>query len=161
MTSTPGNIERSHRIVVGIDGSKSSRAALAWAARQAALTSAPLTVLITWSYPTNYGYLAMWPEDMDLAANAKSVVEESVNEVLGSHPEIAVTTEVVDGHPALVLVDESKNAALLVVGSRGHGEFTGILLGSVSEFVATHAHCPVVIIRGTLESTGSPESAQA
>jgi nucleotide-binding universal stress UspA family protein len=159
MTSTPDNIERSHRIVVGIDGSDSSRAALAWAARQAALTSAPLTVIITWHYPTDYGYPVMWLEDMDFAADAKSLLGESVSEVLGSHPKIAVTPEVVEGHPALVLVDESKDAALLVVGSRGHGEFTGMLLGSVSEFVSTHAHCPVVIIRGTIENADAPESA--
>jgi nucleotide-binding universal stress UspA family protein len=97
----------------------------------------------------------MLPADMDFAADAKQLLEESVGAVLGAHPEIAATTEVVEGHPALVLVDASKTAALLVVGSRGHGEFTGMLLGSVSEFLSTHAHCPVVIIRGVLESTDS------
>jgi len=89
---------------------------------------------------------------MDFAADAKSELEASIHDVLGRQPSIAVSALVVEGHPSLALVDASKSAALLVVGSRGHGEFTGMLLGSVSEFVSTHAHCPVVIIRGIEET---------
>jgi nucleotide-binding universal stress UspA family protein len=140
--------DHSERIVVGIDGSSSSRAALAWAAHQAELTSAPLTVIVTWFFPTSYGYPIGWPEDFNPAADAKTILDESVQEVLGGAPSIPVTTEVVEGHPSVVLVEASKSAALVVVGSRGHGEFAGMLLGSVSEFLSTHAHCPVVIIRG-------------
>jgi nucleotide-binding universal stress UspA family protein len=140
------------RIVVGVDGSKASRAALAWAARQAALTSAPLTVIMTWSLPPSYGFPVAWPDDVDFAADAKSELDSSIHDVLGPTPSVTVSALLVEGHPSLVLVDASKSAALLVVGSRGHGEFTGMLLGSVSEFVSTHALCPVVIIRGKDET---------
>ena len=147
MATAPGN-ERTERIVVGVDGSEQSRAALAWAARQAKLTGAPLVVLTTWEYPTSYGYAVPWPGSVDFAADAKSVLDGAVAEVLGPETGIDFTIEVLEGHAALVLKDASRTAALLVVGSRGHGEFTGMLLGSVSEFLATHAHCPLVIIRG-------------
>ncbi len=138
-------------IVVGIDGSKPARSALAWAAKQSALTDSPLTVITTWSYPMNYGFPVTWPDDIDFAADAKHELDESVRQVLGSDPKIEITTAVIEGHPALDLVEASRTATLVVVGSRGHGEFAGMLLGSVSEFVAMHAHCPVVIIRGEIE----------
>jgi nucleotide-binding universal stress UspA family protein len=143
-----GGSEQPNRIVVGVDGSDHSKVALAWAAREATMTGAPLTVVTTWEFPTNYGYLVPWPEDLDFAAEAKNVLVETVAEVLGETPTIEPTLEVVRGHAALVLEDLSRSSGLLVVGSRGHGEFTGMLLGSVSEFLATHAHCPLVIIRG-------------
>ena len=146
--------EHAERIVVGSDGSRSSHDALAWAARQAGLTRAPLSVVIAWHYPTDYGDVGWWPEDMDLAADAKSVLDQAIEEVFGPDPGISLTAAVVQGHPSLVLVDESETAALLVVGCRGHGEFAGMLLGSVSEFVATHAQCPVVIVRGDVEPRG-------
>jgi len=152
MSNTSNEKIQPERILVGLDGSKQSRAALAWAARQAALTSAPLTVITTWSFPPDYGYPVAWPADLDFAADAKSELESSIHDVLGPNSSIAITALVVEGHPSLVLVDASKSAALLVVGSRGHGEFTGMLLGSVSEFVSTHAHCPVVIIRDSDET---------
>ena len=152
MSDTSNETVQPERIVVGVDGSKPSRDALAWAARQAALTSAPLTVITTWSFPTSYGYPVAWPTDVDFAADAKSELEASIHDVLGPDPSVRVTASVVEGHPSLVLVDASKSAALIVVGSRGHGEFTGMLLGSVGEFVSTHAHCPVVIIRDGDES---------
>ena len=151
MSSTADETQDAERIVVGVDGSRSSRDALAWAARQAGLTRAPLAVVITWRLPVDYGELTWWPEDLDLAADAKAVLGQAVEEVIGPDPGISLTAKVVEGYPSLVLIDESETAALLVVGCRGHGEFAGMLLGSVSEFVATHAHCPVVIVRGDAE----------
>ena len=120
--STTSTGDHPERIVVGIDGSPSSLAALAWAARQAELTAAPLAVVVTWAFPNSYGYPVGWPEDFDPAADAKSILDDSVKAVLGAHPSIPVTTEVVAGHPSVVLVEESKSAALVVVGCRGHGE---------------------------------------
>ena len=152
MSTTASEPESHERIVVGVDGSASAHVALIWAVRQAELSGAPLTVLTTWEYPTNYGYPVAWPEDLDFAADAKTVLEAAVEEVRNAHPEIVITATVAEGHPSLVLVDESTSAGLVVVGSRGHGEFAGMLLGSVSEFVATHAHCPVVIVRGVEEA---------
>ena len=143
MTTTT---ERS--IVVGVDGSDSSKAALEWAAQQARLTGAPLVAIATWDWPTNYGAPVMWPENIDFEADARKSLAQSVDQVLGADHCSEVVQRVIHGHPAPVLEEASREAALVVVGCRGHGEFAGMLLGSVSEFLATHAHCPVVIVRG-------------
>jgi nucleotide-binding universal stress UspA family protein len=135
------------RIVVGVDGSPSSKAALAWAARQARMTGTPLLAVTTWEYPANYGWAPPWPSDYDPALDAKGMLEETVREVLGEDPAISLSTAAVEGHPAPVLAELSKSAALVVVGCRGHGSFTGMLIGSVSEFLVTHAHCPVLVMR--------------
>jgi nucleotide-binding universal stress UspA family protein len=134
-------------IVVGVDGSRPSREALTWAAHQAALTRSPLTVVTAWEFPTSFGWAPPWPQDYDPQAEAERMLERVVGEVLGSRPGVEVTRVAVQGHPALVLTEMSKSSSTVVVGSRGHGEFTGMLLGSVSEFLATHAHCPVVVVR--------------
>jgi nucleotide-binding universal stress UspA family protein len=68
---------------------------------------------------------------------------------LAERPTVKADRKVVNGHPATVLVDATKGADLLVIGSRGHGEFVGMLLGSVSEFCTTNAHCPVLVHRAT------------
>jgi nucleotide-binding universal stress UspA family protein len=70
-----------------------------------------------------------------------------VDEVLGSDPGIPLQLTVTEGHPSFVLTETAKGAELLVVGSRGHGAFAGMLLGSVSEYCASHARCPVVVVR--------------
>jgi nucleotide-binding universal stress UspA family protein len=82
-----------------------------------------------------------------LAAEARALAEDTVREVLGPQPDVPIVTEVHQGHPAVVLVDAARGADLLGVGSRGHGAFTGMLLGSVSEYCVTHADCPVVVFR--------------
>ena len=134
------------RIVVGVDGSQSSKAALAWAARQATLTRLPLAVVAAWEIPT-YGWSIPQPDALDLHADAEAMLAAAIDEVLGADPGVELSTLAIEGHPALVLTEESKSASLIVVGSRGHGEFVGMLLGSVSEFLTAHAHCPVVVIR--------------
>ncbi|HUZ20246.1 MAG TPA: universal stress protein [Acidimicrobiales bacterium] len=135
-----------NRIVVGVDGSQSSKAALAWAVREAKLTAVPLVVITAWELPI-YGWSAPLSMDVDLEADAKKMLDDAVGEVLGGEPGIEVSAVVLEGHPAPLLTEESKTASLMVVGSRGHGEFVGMLLGSVSEFLTTHAHCPVVVVR--------------
>lgn len=135
MASTDSSV-KPDPIVVGVDGSPSSKAALAWAARMAKLTDTPLLVVTAWHSRNSYG----WP-------GPTAMLEEALVEVMGSDPGIELTTAVREGHPAPVLTEQSKNASLIVVGSRGRGEFTGMLLGSVSEFLVTHAHCPVVVMR--------------
>lgn len=147
MTQAAVTHERGERIVVGVDGSECSRRALAWAARQAELTGARLVVVTVWEFPVNLGWSLPWPEDFDPAADAASILDECVTDVLGSAPAVELETAVREGHPAPVLTQFSADATLVVVGSRGHGEFTGMLLGSVSEFLTTHAHCPVVVVR--------------
>lgn len=134
------------RIVVGVDGSEASQAALRWAARQAQLTGERLVVVAAWEYPTSFGWAPAYPSDWDPEGDARKALAEVVDQVLGAErPEVDL--EVAEGHPAPILVEASQDADLLVVGSRGHGAFAGMLLGSVSEHCVSHAHCPVVVVR--------------
>jgi nucleotide-binding universal stress UspA family protein len=137
------------RIVVGVDGSRSSLYALAWAARQAELTHGRLHVVSTWQWPPSYGWAVPTPDDYDPETALRREIEPGVDAVRAEHPGVAMEIRVIDGHPAPVLVEASKGAELLVVGSRGHGEFVGMVIGSVSEYCAAHAHCPVLVHRLT------------
>ena len=134
-------------IVVGVDGSLPGQAALRWALAQARLTGGRIRATIAWEIPSYIGW-AMIPYD-GLEAAAGKLLHESVAEAVGfDGPDVTVMESVMPGHPAQVLIDASTHAALLVVGSRGHGAFAGTLLGSVSQHCAQHAHCPVVVVRG-------------
>ncbi len=142
MNEAPGN-----RIVAGVDGSESSVAALHWAARQAVLTGSTLEAIMTWEWPIDYGWTPPIPDEYDPASQSATILEGIVAKVREQHQDLVVSSKVVEGHPAPVLVKSSIGADLLVVGSRGHGEFAGMLLGSVSEHCATNAHCPVLVFR--------------
>jgi nucleotide-binding universal stress UspA family protein len=135
-------------IVVGVDGSEESKDALRWAVRQAEVTGAPIHAVTTWHIPP-YGYSAPGAayEGRDFAQWAKETLEETVNDVGGEHPKVTISTSVEAGPAAAKLLEASAGADLLVVGSRGHGAFAGMLLGSVSEHCVTHAQCPVVVVR--------------
>ena len=137
------------RIVAGVDGSAGSVAALRWAVGQAELTGATLVVVTTWEYPATYGWAPAYPEDTDWATPTGKLLSETIHEVLGDSPPVPVEQKVVEGHAAQVLLDESAGADLLVVGSRGRGGFTGLLLGSVSQHCVQHARCPVVVLPPT------------
>jgi nucleotide-binding universal stress UspA family protein len=136
------------RIVVGCDGSPSSVDALNWAVRQAQLTESSLEVIMTWQWPPSLGWSVPVPDDFDPEVDVQRALEKAVAPVLERHPDLPVESRVANGPPAAVLVEASKGADLLVVGSRGHGEFAGMLLGSVSEYCASRAHCPVLIHHG-------------
>ena len=142
------------RIVVGIDGSPTSLSALNWAARQAELTGAVLEPVIAWEWPTSYGWAIGLPADVSPANDAQKVLDDALGPVRAAHPTLRINGRVVEGHPAPVLVDASRDADLVVVGSRGHGEFVGMLIGSVSEHASTSCHCPVVIFRDGQEGSG-------
>lgn len=129
-------------VVVGVDGSQNSRDALRWAANYAQLTGAEVRAVI--SYKTEL-YIGGSPNP-GLATQARETVEEAVSDVFGAKPSVSVTTDVIAGHPAQVLVEASRSADLLVVGSRGHGAFVGMFLGSVSNHCVHHAKCPVLVI---------------
>jgi len=135
-------------VVVGVDGSPSSKAALRWALDQARLTKARLRAVIAWEVTPYTGWGVLAHEDFGAAAG--QLLSESVRETLGFDPplDVEVVETVRPGHPAQVLIDESAHGALLVVGSRGHGGFAGTLLGSVSQLCVQHAHCPVLVVRG-------------
>jgi nucleotide-binding universal stress UspA family protein len=135
------------RIVVGVDGSASSLEALSWAARQAVLTGSSLEIVMTWEWPSSYGWAVPVPPDFDPESDMQQTLDTTVAGVLAEHPGLQVKPRLLNGHPAPILVETSEGADLLVVGSRGHGEFVGMLIGSVSEHCATNAHCPVLIHR--------------
>jgi len=139
-------------IVVGVDGSGSSRAALSWAHEEAAHHGASLTVVTTWQPPTlpmspPYGSLTDQGYQDVPKTSALDVLEGLVAELEERTPAVDITSAVEEGNPAEVLIERSKQCDLLVVGSRGHGGFAGMLLGSVSHHLVTHAHCPVVVVR--------------
>jgi nucleotide-binding universal stress UspA family protein len=137
-------------IVVGIDGSKHSQPVLEWAMREAALRQAPLTVLTVHEVAGNQWTgtpivtAADEPYQEKVRTAAEQLVAEAEKET--SRP-ASVIVRSVSGVPARELIAASKDADLVVVGSRGGGGFAGLLMGSVSGQVAHHASCPVVVIR--------------
>ena len=149
--------EQQRRIVVGVDGSAWSKAALAWAVRQAELTGAVVEAVTAWELPATSGLDPHLYLDYPAAA-AKMLA----GAIAGAGGRATVHPQVIPGHPAEVLVGASAGAELLVVGSRGHGGFLGALLGSVSLHCLHHAHCPVVVVRGSTADTGkAPQSGPA
>jgi nucleotide-binding universal stress UspA family protein len=135
-------------IVVGVDGSDSSKDALRWAARQAKFTGAGLRVVGSWHVPAMaYGSISPIPSGLDFSDAAREAMDDAITDVLGSDSDIDVVRDIVEGPPALELLKAAEGADLLVVGSRGHGAFAGMLLGSVSEHCVTHATCPVLVVR--------------
>jgi nucleotide-binding universal stress UspA family protein len=135
------------RVVVGVDGSAPSEDAVAWAAGQAELIGAELELVTAWEWPSTYGAPMVLPEQFNPAGDAERLLVDTEAAVKRAHPGLSVRRSTAEGHPAPILVEASKGATLLVVGSRGHGAFIGMVLGSVSEHCVTNAHCPVVVVR--------------
>jgi nucleotide-binding universal stress UspA family protein len=151
-------------VVVGVDGSPEAMRAVAWAAAEAHRRGLPLRVVHALAFvptelpldrpPSRIG--AMLQEEAELAVHA--AVELVRHRVHG----LTVTSVLVPDAPGPVLVRESEKASLLVVGVRGRGGFAGLLLGSVSQHVAAHAHCPVVVVRGgPYDESGAGQSERA
>jgi nucleotide-binding universal stress UspA family protein len=131
--------QRPYRIVVGFDGSEHSRRALIWAVEEARQRGGNLEVVRAWT-PGEFG------SNEEMGQIAQKNLDSEVAATLGPPLELQVSTVVQQGHAAKVLVEQAQSADMLVVGSRGHGGFTGLLLGSVSHQVATHGRAPVVVI---------------
>ncbi|GLZ42258.1 universal stress protein [Actinokineospora sp. NBRC 105648] len=144
--------QRSACIIVGVDGSECSKTALRWAISQARLTGASVEAFAAWQDPVMYGYAYGWAPTSfagsdSLQAITEKTLAETVAGVAGSGGQaVTIRTRVVQGHPTQVLMDAATGAQMLVVGSRGHGTFAGILLGSVSQHCVQHAPCPVTVI---------------
>jgi nucleotide-binding universal stress UspA family protein len=137
-------------IVVGVDGSSSSRKALTWAAAEAADHGAELVVLNVWEHtllPPAGSVSVSEHYVPDTSQRTTGDLLQVIKEELGEDPPVPVRAHVRQGRPAKVLIDESTGADLLVVGHRGHGGFAGLVLGSVSQHVAAYAKCPVVVVR--------------
>lgn len=130
-------------VVVGIDASEAAGAALRWAAEYADKFELPLEAVIAWDMGPYYGYPAI-DVDRDAEKRAHKALADTIRDVLGE--DAVVTQRVLRGQTAPVLLEAGKSAALLVVGTRGHGAFAGMLLGSVSQHCVQHATCPVVVI---------------
>ena len=141
------------RIVVGVDGSVPSKAALSWAMEQGRLTGAVVEAVIAWEFPATYGY-PVPVMDVDWEKQAQQTVSQAVADVASHAAPVKLTYKVIEGNAAEVLLDESAGADLLVVGSRGHGGFVEALLGSTGQHCVHHATCPVVVIRDSV--TGRP-----
>jgi nucleotide-binding universal stress UspA family protein len=137
-------------ILVGVDGSPSSRTALTWAAAEAEEHQSDLVVLNVWEralLPPIGSPSVPQSDVVDPGKLAAENLVQVIKEVLGEDPSVLVQPRIKPGNPAEVLIEESADAALLVVGTRGRGGFTGLVLGSVSQHVAAYAKCPVAVIR--------------
>ena len=135
------------RIVVGIDGSAASVEALRWGLRIAPTIGASIEAVMAWDMPVMYGWNYL-PGDYHPGREADKSLTETVDAVVGSNRPVGLELAVVQGNPAKVLLDRSRGAQMLIVGSRGHGGFAGLLLGSVSSNCAEHATCPVLVVHG-------------
>ncbi|MGC4855837.1 universal stress protein [Micromonospora sp. DT4] len=137
------------QVVVGVDGSPSSLVAAEHAARAALLRSRPLLLVHGYLHPLGYGVPSN-PYDLGVPApteEARKMLERTAADLAGRFPGLAVEARQIAGGPGATMVEESRRADLVVVGSRGLGGFTGLLLGSVGAQVAAHAHCPVLVVR--------------
>lgn len=135
-------------VVVGVDGSPQSLQALRWAADQALLQHAELHIVVAWNVPNTLGWSVPLPEDFDPAEPARQVVADAEKLVSQDYPGVVVKPHIEEGLAKKAIADAAKalGASLLVVGARGYGEVTGLLMGSVSQYLAVHAECPVVIV---------------
>lgn len=150
--------DRDHPVVVGVDGSAASRAAVEFAASSAETSSAPLVVVCAWNDVARY---SRWVSvdtrvviDRDglLPAErkaARDVLDAAAAHVRARHPDVPVTCRLVEGTPAAVLLLAGGDAGLIVVGTRGHGALAGLLLGSVSHAVAHGSQRPVAVVRAS------------
>jgi nucleotide-binding universal stress UspA family protein len=137
-------------IVVGVDGSPISLAALRWALDEGELRHRGVHVVLSWAMPPILGMSpVVLPSEEDIESGARSELDEILKSQHGLESRSAdspVTSAVMRGNPALMLLEAAEEASLLVVGTRGHGGFAGLLLGSVSQQCAAHARCAVVIV---------------
>jgi|688.fasta_scaffold306343_2 nucleotide-binding universal stress UspA family protein len=138
-----------NKIVVGVDSSKGSRAALRWAHRESIIRNCELEVVTVWQFPitTTLPAFGAMPTSEDLGGESeRALVATIADEGIVATDEAPVMILVAEGSPAAALLEAAKDADLLVVGARGHGGFAGLLLGSVSQQCVTHAPCPVVVV---------------
>lgn len=163
-----GRSKTSPAVVVGVDGSARSIEALRWALAEARLRKAPLRALHSWIYlhplvPLLVGYPyardTIEPAAADAATAARQAAETILDQALaelGEVGDVDVERVIAQGSAAQALIDAATEQDILVVGSRGHGGFAGLLLGSVSQQCAQHACCPVVIVRANGHAGPTP-----
>lgn len=140
-----------NKIVVGVDGSKESRQALAWACSEAQRSAVPVIAVSVWTLPPTpatppFGGFP-WGGTVDLADATRSMLSDIVGEAEAEFPTVDIAQRVVAGNAAHELIAMSESADLVVVGAKGHGGFAGMLIGSVSQHVLSHSACTVVVVR--------------
>ena len=137
-------------VVVGVDGSAASTGAVAYAANTAATRGVPLLLVTTYTVPAAMfaeGMIPPQPVYDELEKEGLPIVEQAKATALKVAPGIEVSYAIAEGNPAQVLIDYSRKVKMIVLGSRGLGGIKGMVLGSVSAAVASHAFCPVVVTR--------------
>jgi nucleotide-binding universal stress UspA family protein len=137
------------KIVVGVDGSEASLKAVIWATHEAKLRDSEIEIIHSWSMPFVVDPMAMMPMMFpieEMVADANKIAAAAAAKVTSIDPKIRVVSRIERGSASEHLITASKSADLVVVGSRGHGGFAGLLLGSVAQQVANHASCPAVIV---------------
>ncbi|MFY1620234.1 universal stress protein [Micromonospora sp. WMMD736] len=143
---------RDAEILVGYDGSTDASVALDWALDEAERSGQPVRLAYIFEWLTVASWVGpgvapgIWPDDT-ARRQVDDLVRNAAADAAAAHPGLTVTGEVYDGPPALVLQERSTDAGMLVLGSRGHGGFAGLLAGSTAVSVAAHAHCPVIVVR--------------
>lgn len=154
-TGTPRT--NAKRIIVGVDGSESSIGALVRAAEIAAALDLPIEAITVWDYEVMLD--AYYPvTDWSPRGDAEKRLATAVERAFGSEPPSMLTQTALRGRAAQVLIEESRGARMLVVGSRGRGGFAGLFLGSTSSACAAHAHCPVLVMHMRKATSTSPTS---
>jgi nucleotide-binding universal stress UspA family protein len=133
-----------YRIVVGVDGSAHSRAALKWAVSEAGCHSGEVTAVFAWQVPF-LSFPGAFDRD-ELEKASKDFLVETVSQIVPA-PSVPLHTVVAEGDPTESLIKASQEASLLVLGIRGRSPFAGLLLGSVSQGAAATAACPVVLVK--------------
>jgi nucleotide-binding universal stress UspA family protein len=145
-------------IIVGVDHSPGAKETLRFALEEARLRDTSLRVVHAWQFGyvgatgIEGGLPAVGGELAEFRNAAAEALDATLRETISEASGVKIQRRVVEGAPAAVLVNESRGAELLVVGSRGHGGFARLLLGSVSQQCAQHAECPVVIVRSRAET---------
>jgi nucleotide-binding universal stress UspA family protein len=137
-------VGRQGRIVVGVDGSEDSVTALRRGIRIANALNASIEAVSTWRLPT--GYATVGEYEYSPLDDANAILSGAAKSVFGEKNPGWFRAVTFEGNAADILIDQSRGAEMLIVGSRGHGGLAGVLLGSVSALCAEHAHCPVLII---------------
>lgn len=149
------------RIVVGVDGSESARKALRWAVHEAEAWEAELTAIAAVPMASGAGALAWLPAAVDreqVLADVRSGLDRAVADAVEGHPKVVVRRHALDGNAAELMAEFSTAVDLVVVGSRGRGGFSGLLLGSVSQGVLSHASCPVMVVPARTKGDDGPAS---
>ncbi len=134
---TTGQVSEAGRVVVGVDGSEPSKEALRWAARLAPTLGATIRAVSVWEYPVGFGWTSM-PSGWDFQTDREKVLQQAADEVFGADRPRGLELVVEQGQAAAALLEHGAGASMVIVGSRGHGGFAGLLLG--------HAPCPVLVV---------------